>query len=629
MVVRFLKVLIFIIVISFSTAIATAVDPSSLSWAQICSGKMEPEWYGSSEAMTLADKIVHVQRDNGGWMKNYEFHRLTDNELEALYYERADRSCLDNNATTQEMQFLARVYSQSGVEKYRESFERAVNLLLTAQKSNGGWSQYWPIFGDGRYHDYITFNDNLITNVMRMLRSVKSNSDIYSGMVDETVREACGEAFDRGIELIINCQYNDNGTPSAWCAQHDNVTLIPVEGRPFELPSISGYESMSLLSFLMTVDRPSARLRHTIRTAIEWMDSHKIPDKAVEDFTNEEGFPDKRIIDKPGSNIWARFIQLGGPSGEAVYQTFFDFLRTRGKRRSFTWNGKIYTYTEYEIAKSSYNPEMAYQPVFSIYDNEFPHLFYRFLYNYEDSEPATDVYGVPVATSLRRDNRAGYQFMGNWGERVISVEYPAWEKRMAALDGTEGMTLYQLSQSTYTGSTENGSTITYDFADGISVSNEKGKKYGPGMSSSNTVKYSANVDYTIHLPEGMTVSEVRFTGYDNYADMDAYISRCGSESFSPSDLVFPAKDDSGNVTMVTHSVDLKENPATGELRFAIGAKQCALLITLCTPASGSGLNEVTVSPSEPDGWYDLQGRPVETPSRPGIYVSSGHKMIVR
>ena len=41
-----------------------AQNVSSLSWGQVCSGKMESEWYGSEEAQKIADDVIYVQRTN-------------------------------------------------------------------------------------------------------------------------------------------------------------------------------------------------------------------------------------------------------------------------------------------------------------------------------------------------------------------------------------------------------------------------------------------------------------------------------------------------------------------------------------------------------------------------------------
>lgn len=412
-----------------STNLAVAGSLSDMKWSHVCSGKMGDEWYGSDEAKEIADVVVYVQKDNGGWMKNDQLHRLSKEEKEKLRAKRDGMSCLDNDATTQEMRYLAKVYQKTGEEKYKDAFNRGLNMILAAER-NGGWSQYWPLRGKKGYWDYITFNDNLMTNVLSILMDIRDEQDDFKGLASAEARRRCDEAFQRGIDMVIRCQIDDNGTPAAWCAQHDPETLLPAEGRPHELPSISGQESASLLKFLMKIENPSEELQNTIHTAVAWLDAHKMQDKALEEFVNEDGVADRRIVDKPGSVLWARFIQMGGKSGEAMYQSYFQKLKERGGKHKYEYNGKTYTYTDYETAIASYRPEMAYQPIYGIYEDEYPHLFYRFLYSFEDEKPMTDEKGVEVTTSLGRDQRFKYLYVGTWPQHVIEVDYPKWKKRM-------------------------------------------------------------------------------------------------------------------------------------------------------------------------------------------------------
>ena len=607
------KLIMILVLIGGLLTEAQAQTASSMTWANICSGKMPDEWYGSEEAQKIADIVLSVQKTNGGWMKNDQLHKLSDAELKSLQNSRKEHSCLDNAATTQEMRFLAKVYQKTKVGKYKESFLKALSMIFNAEKSCGGWSQYWPLSGGGSYQDYITFNDDLVTNVMRLLKDIANGKGDFTDMADDTAKKHCQKSFDHAIEVIIKCQVDDNGTPAAWCAQHDTVNFLPAVGRPHELPSISGYESASLLSYLMTVDNPSEALQKTIHTAVAWLDAHKIDGKAVEDFTNDQGVSDRRIVDKAGSAIWGRFIQLGGETGKKTYDVFFNMLKTRGKSRSYTQDGKTYTYTEYEIASKSYDPEKAYQPIFAIYDNSISHLFYRFLYNFEDADSIRDWKGCKVPTSLNAKRRTSYQFMGSWPMNVIKSEYPAWKQHIESKEESEGYTTYPLSNETNTGS---NSTEAYNFSNGISITNSKGKGYGAGKS--NTVKYSANVEYTVKLPKDMTVSKVQFYGYDNY-DEEAYLSQFNGTTFATTDYVFPAKDTNGNMTYVTHTL-VPESPIANSFTFTLGVKQCCLIITLYQK-NGTAAITIPVSISQEGSCYNLQGMEVKQP-RKGLYIQN-------
>lgn len=559
---------------------------SSLKWSHVCRGGMGDDWYGSPEALAVADIVVDVQKTNGGWMKNDELHSLTPDQLTELKNKRHEHSCLDNSATTQEMRFLAKVWKKSNVEKYRTAFLKGLDMIFAAEKACGGWSQYWPLAGNGSYWDYITFNDDLMTNVMKLLRDIYTDKGDFAGIADESIRQRCMASFEKGIDVILKCQVDDNGTKSAWCAQHDPQDFLPVEGRPHELPSISGSESATLLSFLMTVPDPSPELQEAITAGVMWLDKHKIEGKAIESYTNATGEDDRRIVDRPGSSIWGRFIQLGGESGKKVYEKFFNMLKNRGKKRSYTYQGKTFTYTEEEIARGSYREDKAYQPIFAIYTNDYPHLFYRFLYNYEDTEPFIDSKGAPVATSLMPGNRRSYQYLGSWCQEVIESEYPAWKQKMDDKNAAGEASLHELSADTYSKSSEDG--LTYNFEGGFSISNKSGKKYAIGKNG--TLKYSAGVDYTINIPDGLKVVKVSFYGYDNY-DTDAYLSKLNGTVYSPGDYVFPAKVD-GQMEYVKHIVDLGTSPAVGTLEFSIGVKQCCLAITLYCAENVSGITDI-------------------------------------
>lgn len=518
-------------------------------WGHVCRGSMPAEWYGSDRARGIADTVLAIQKDNGGWMKNDQMHRLSDQDYQRLIREKHHHSCLDNYATTQEMRFLARVWQATGDARYRESFLRGMNLLLTAQKGCGGWSQYWPLSGGGSYQDYITFNDDLMTNVMLMLRDIYENQGIFAGITDEQDRARCRKAFDRGLQCIIDCQIPDGKGRSIWCAQHDTVPpYYATEGRPHELPSYSGSESATLLSFLMTVENPSKELRTCIEQAVAWLDQHKIADKAVEDFVNAQGEEDHRIIDQPGSALWPRFIQIGGKVAKPTYELFFNHLQARNKKRYVFYNNMRYTYMEADNARQSYDPKKAYQPLYGIYKDSLQNLYYRFLYNYEDAPAVPDKNGVPTRTSLMPVNRYKYQFIGDWPWEVIYGEYPVWKHRTEA----------------------KGEWLEVD--KDLAITNEKGKEYAQARIG--TIKLSP-IEYKIQVPAGKTARRVYVFGYAN-GDSDVTLS--SSLSPHPSHL-FPAK--GYHPVYMECTIDLDAG-VSGEvpLRFE-GGQVCVIIRVLC------------------------------------------------
>lgn len=562
----------------------------SKTWAALCKGEMGADWYGSDEAKSVADTLIATQKTNGGWMKNYQYHILTATELKTYKStsSRVEHSCFDNGSTTQEMRFLAKVYNKTGEERYLTSLKKALNLIFTAGKNlKGGWAQYWPLSSDTySYQNYITFNDDLMTNIMKLLMEIYQDKGDFAGLFDEETRTKCKTQFDSAIECVINCQVDDNGTKSAWCAQHDPADFLPVEGRPHELPSISGCESASLLSFLMTVPNPSKELQECITAGVTWLQNHKyMENAAIEDYTNSDGVADRRIVTKQGSNLWGRFIQIGGESGQKIYEKFYNKLKARGKKREHSTTG--YTYYEYQIAEASYDSTKAYQPIYAIYSNDYPELFYRYLYNYEDTPDAADKYGQTVKTSLLPGNRRSYQYLGGWADGTIQA-YTAWKAQRDIEEIAGDNQVLTLSQATYSSSTAAGCWV---FDNGFTITNAKSKGYASGVQQ--TVKYSAGVDFTITIPDTLVVNKVTFYGYDNYNGGNAYISKCNGKTFAATDYVFPEKSTQGVAVYVTHTLDLTDSPAAGTLPFTVAGKQTCLIITLyCGPKPTSGIRTI-------------------------------------
>jgi len=117
---------------------------------------------------------------------------------------------------------------------------------------------------------------------------------------------------ERGIDCILKTQYVQHGKLTAWCAQYDEKTLQPAKARNFELPSLSGSETVGIVEFLMKIENPSLEIRKSIDSAVAWLQEVKMPGytiKTIKDPKQPKGF-DRVIEPEPSSTIWARFYDL-------------------------------------------------------------------------------------------------------------------------------------------------------------------------------------------------------------------------------------------------------------------------------------------------------------------------------
>ncbi|HEX7722561.1 MAG TPA: pectate lyase [Pyrinomonadaceae bacterium] len=266
------------------------------------------DWYGSSEAARIAFNLISYQRESGGWQKNIDMAMvLSEGQRSAVEKEKGlEDSTIDNDATYMQLIFLARVYTLQQLPPYRESFLRGFDYLLKAQYQNGGWPQYYPIRKG--YYQHLTFNDNAMIGVMRLLRDVAQRKPDYA-FVDEARSARADKSVAKGIECTLKTQIMVREKRTVWCAQHDEVTLAPAPVRAYEHVSLSGQESVAIAEFLMGVEHPHQRIVEAIESGVVWFKSAQLNEIR---WVETAGTPVDHIVvaDRSAPPLWARFYEI-------------------------------------------------------------------------------------------------------------------------------------------------------------------------------------------------------------------------------------------------------------------------------------------------------------------------------
>ncbi len=296
-----------------SGARGTKKPAEVISWKRCLS--RGPEFYATDEAVRIADNVLLYQRDTGGWSKNVDMARVLSEQDKAKLRKAKRRkdSTLDNGATHTQIRYLAKVYYAIDLKRFRQAMFRGIDYLLEAQYANGGWPQIYLRQGHSGYSRYITFNDGAMIGAMSVLRDIAEKKPEYA-FVDEARRQKANNAVQKGIECILKCQIVADGKKTAWCAQHDEETFIARKARSYELPSISGSESVGVVRFLMSIDNPAPEIIEAVQSAAGWFDRVKLtgirqinkPDNSM-----ERGYDKIIIEDATAPPIWARFYQIG------------------------------------------------------------------------------------------------------------------------------------------------------------------------------------------------------------------------------------------------------------------------------------------------------------------------------
>ena len=273
--------------------------------------------YTASETDKIADNILLYQKSNGGWAKNYDMQAvLTDEQKDAVLKARNKlNTTFDNGATHSQLNYLAKTYFNTKKEKYRDAFIKGIEFVLSAQYKNGGWPQYYP--DTSGYRKYITFNDEAMIGIMKLLKKISDDQDKFSFLGSDILKKVRA-AYDKGIDCILKCQINENGKLTAWCQQHDNNDLSPRNARSFEPAAICNGESTGIVKFLMSIDNPDPGITRSVKAAVEWFEDSRIYGIRIDSIkTTREEFMyhtadfDKVVVeDKNAKPIWTRFYQL-------------------------------------------------------------------------------------------------------------------------------------------------------------------------------------------------------------------------------------------------------------------------------------------------------------------------------
>lgn len=238
-------------------------------------------WYESSAARRIADAVLAWQLGTGAWPKNIDMTKPP-----AAGEKPADtESTIDNGATTTQVRYLGRVYQRTGHEPYRRAIVRAIEYLLSAQYPNGGWPQYFPLRKG--YYTHITFNDDAMAHVMMLLWDLADGSAELP-RVDAGLRARARAAVTNGRDVILKTQIRVDGTLTAWCQQHDEVTLEPRPARTFEPVALVSAESAGVVGVLMRVPDPAPPVVDAVEAAVAWL----------------------RAVRIDGKDRWARFYEL-------------------------------------------------------------------------------------------------------------------------------------------------------------------------------------------------------------------------------------------------------------------------------------------------------------------------------
>jgi PelA/Pel-15E family pectate lyase len=333
------------------------------------SGREEYARYGEDQVQQIADNLLRYQRTNGGWPPNFDPLRiLSSEELKQLEADRIlEDTSLDNHASYPNTEYLAWAFKVTKDSRHQEAAVHGIEFLLKAQYANGSWPHSWPSQRD--YRPHVTIVDGVMVGVLQTMHRAADRQEPFQWISPELASRA-RESVDRGDRCLLNLQVQRGGVRTGWASQYDERTLKPCQGRSYELPALISSETVGVLQYLMSFEKPSNEMRTAIESGARWLKDSPIHGLRIERvkaetvrFENHTSRDDVVAIEDPNAPpLWARFYDL---------ETNAPILANRDGRR------------------------------------------------------------VTKLSEIERERRTGYSWYGQYARSFLENDYPAWQKRHA------------------------------------------------------------------------------------------------------------------------------------------------------------------------------------------------------
>lgn len=308
--------------------------------------------YTPEEVTAIADNILLLQHDNGGWIENCDPARIlsAEDRAAALTEKASPDFSFDNRNIYTQVAYLMAAYERTGRADYREAALKGLDLILSQQMTAcGGWPHTVP--PKTSYHPKLTIADEVTSGNLHLLRRIHERQAPFAA-IDDARQVRVTSALTAGDACLLRLQVRQNGQLTGWAGQYDQTTLEPSGGRSFELPAIVSQETVEVVRYLMTISDPSPEVAASIEGAIAWLKRSQITGQRLETVTlpapvkydYHTATTDRRLVADPSAPpLWARFYDLNDNSvvlanrdGIRV-KTYADIHPER--RSGYSWYG--------------------------------------------------------------------------------------------------------------------------------------------------------------------------------------------------------------------------------------------------------------------------------------------------
>jgi PelA/Pel-15E family pectate lyase len=258
--------------------------------------------YRPEQIVHIAENLLAAQNKDGGWPKNKDWTKVG--------LKVRGGSTFDNSNIWPQVEYLARVRQQTGLERYVPSTLRAIDHILAEQhRESGGWR--------GADVNAVTYNDHVMAGIMATLKLILDERKLFDFVEGERLTKV-QRAWDRGLACILKSQVKLDGKLTLWGQQHRHQDLKVVRARTFEPAALTTAESVKVVHLLMSIEKPTPEVIAAVQAAVKWFDTHKIeglridkvPAKKTKFAYHTSDFDRVEVKDPDAPPIWTRFYDL-------------------------------------------------------------------------------------------------------------------------------------------------------------------------------------------------------------------------------------------------------------------------------------------------------------------------------
>ena len=233
-------------------------------------------------ATNAADALLAGQLASGGWDYMADLAGETSTadwydtigrnawRMEQFHHEYGNGT-FDGGGTAEAAQLLMRLAADKADPKYRAALDRAIAFVVNSQYPMGGWPQRFPLGDAADYTSYVTFNDNVAGENIKLLVMC------YRTFGDEALLAPIKRAMDA---YVVTQQPKPQ---AGWGLQHTLVDLKPAAGRSFEPMALATHTTASNVAWLMNFFEMTGDQKYLARVAeaLDWLDSVRLPAEQV------------------------------------------------------------------------------------------------------------------------------------------------------------------------------------------------------------------------------------------------------------------------------------------------------------------------------------------------------------